>query len=328
MSEPRFWRVRMKYTGDKDNKDNSEEAWNRDEVGIWYGAWSHKDFEIACKHNPLHPEDELNKVEEQKNIIAWTVSAGTVKMARAFKEIRDPDWVVVCFGENISIGKLNGPLLSSPDHPLNRRVNKSGALELWKYRKVSDKMTFNLAALPDIYMLIPQAGRRNIYTLPTYARALRLLADCRSEKSVREKFESMCEPDRLDFLGPGSWESFCLGYLILEQGFLPTGLDVGRTLEGFDIVGRSNSSGRQILAQCKKDEDLKEVAESFVRKIQKYGDKVDPYYFAYRGCSDTANLPLLIQKGILTKDHMLQWVQSEPGKSFFRNFFVKSDHQV
>jgi hypothetical protein len=37
MAEVKYWRVRMKYGA---CEELTREAWNRNEIGIWYGAWA------------------------------------------------------------------------------------------------------------------------------------------------------------------------------------------------------------------------------------------------------------------------------------------------
>jgi hypothetical protein len=81
---------------------------------------------------------------------------------------------------------------------------------------------------------------------------------CVLEKSINEgdiwqNVDNMEWDDWLDFLGPDGWESLCLGYLICQHHFVPTGLDIGRTLKDFDVLGANLDTGKKIFAQCKKD---------------------------------------------------------------------------
>jgi hypothetical protein len=52
MPDARYWRVRMKVAG---WHDRSEAAWERGEVGIWYGAWTASDWREARRINPGDP---------------------------------------------------------------------------------------------------------------------------------------------------------------------------------------------------------------------------------------------------------------------------------
>ena len=78
---------------------------------------------------------------------------------------------------------------------------------------------------------------------------VRLLAQRPDAAAVRRAFSALSFDDMLDALGPSAWESFCTAYLIIEHGFVPTGLRTGSTLETVDIVGRCVSDGSHIMAQ-------------------------------------------------------------------------------
>lgn len=307
--DQQLFRVRMRYTGDKDNKDYSEDAWTRNEVGIWYGAWSAEDFEVARAHP--NPETILNQLPAQK-VIPWPVKRKTVLMVQTFCDIKPTDWVYACFGEAIHFARIQGPLKSEENHPFHKNS------ELWKYRQIVEKKSFKLSQLPAFYRLIPQAGRGNVFEpRDNYSDIIRILANSRNADDVARTFERMTDKERLKFLGPSEWESFCLGFLILEKQFLPTGLSVGRTLEGLDIVGRNGRTGRHILAQCKKHNNPEDIDPNFIKIIEPYGLNADTYYFAYGGLKK----PLPIHINEITGETMLSWVKSEPGKSFLANIF-------
>lgn len=70
-SSEKYWRIRMRYTGDKENRDYSEAAWKRNEVGIWYGAWSATDFASAIKNEK--PEDILIGSQVKHNYLGKLV---------------------------------------------------------------------------------------------------------------------------------------------------------------------------------------------------------------------------------------------------------------
>lgn len=304
----KYWRIRMRYTGDKENKDYSKDAWKRDEVGIWYGAWSATDFEMAIKSE--NPESFLNQIPTQMRM-PWQVRANTIHMARRFDKITRNDWVIVCYGNAIHMARVDGPMTSESDHPLNQKE------EVWKYRPVTAKKQCLISKLPDFYNLIPQTGRSNVYELwGNNWEAIRFLASCINEREVGEKFGKMTDNDRLSFLGPKAWESFCLGYLILEEGFVPTGLTAGGTLKSFDIVGRNHQTGERILAQCKKDELPVKIESGFLTAIEGAQQDAKILYFAFGGCVDA---PPHVK--VIDKTAMETWVKSGEGGKYLQRFF-------
>ena len=313
-SDVRYWRMRMKYS--PTGIDWAPKAWERNEVGIWYGAWSAADFHCALENERNQkPEEYLNKTSDQKQI-GWSVTKSSVDTAKRFKNIKNDDWVIVIFSATIHLAKVEGPLTSDPDHPLNQKTHQG--IELWKFRKVTDKKSFSLWWLPDFYRLIPQAGRGNVYELwGNNWEAIKFLADCSSEEDVRGIFEKMSDSDRLDFLGPKAWESLCLGYLIIEENFVPTGLIMGATLKDFDMVGRNLTTGERILAQCKKDESPILIEPGFLTAIEgaEHGTKI--FYFAYRGCKGV--VPPSIK--VIDKENIEGWMKSGVGKGYLNSFF-------
>lgn len=312
-SDVKYWRVRMKYTPTE--KDWTSTAWERNEIGIWYGAWSAKDLHCAIENERNQkPEAFLSQIPIQREM--WEVPKSYVDTAKRLKGIKDDDWVFVCFNDALHLARVDGPLTSYADHVLNQTTDQG--IELWKFRKVKEKKSFSLSWLPDFYRIIPQAGRGNVHELwGNNWRALQFLAGCKSEDDVREMFKRMSDSDRLDFLGPKAWESFCLGYLILEEQFVPTGLSVGGTLKEFDIVGRNYKTGERILAQCKKDEFPLEIERGFLTAIEGAEQNTKRFYFSYGGCK---NAPPPIK--VIDKKKIEGWVESEVGKKYLNSFFT------
>ncbi len=82
-----YWRIRLK----NQEGEYAEDAWKRDEVGIWYGAWSAEDFRTADDHRRTSQQvaDLLNDLPAQQKLIecgAWDgpISGGYVSTARRF----------------------------------------------------------------------------------------------------------------------------------------------------------------------------------------------------------------------------------------------------
>lgn len=318
----RFWRIRMRYIPEEVHNDYSERAWNLRQVGIWYGAWSAEDFEVAKDQSK--PQDYLNGIPAQQQLIEkfgvkGKVGPSEIHTIKRFFTMSDNDWVVACFGNAIHIGRVVGkPESNSGNDDFNRPYPEAdGIRELWKFVRITDTKSFPLSALPDFYRLIPQAGRGNVHQLLGNNRlSLEFLATCRNADDVVKQFDKMNVDERLDFLGPKAWESFCLGYLILEKHFVPTGLAVGGTLKDLDIVGRHKNEGHQILAQCKKNQDPIEVEEGFLTATEGLQQRAEIFYCAYGGCNKH---PSHVE--VIDRDIMKQWVESGRGRKYLDSFF-------
>jgi hypothetical protein len=308
MSELSYWRIRMK---DDKQADHSEEGWKRNEVGIWYGAWTADDLAKAEKmDNPL---EYLAHVRAQMSL-GWSPSNNFLNTARRFAGIPDGHWVILYFGSKLRVAKIRGQLRSEPNHPLNR---SSG--EVFKFRHIEAKKEFDLEKLPDVYRLIPSAGRGNVHQFNgNYRELVRLLAESPDEQAVQESIRSRPLEEALDLLGDSGWESLCLGYLILEENFVPTGLLLGRTLKDYDIVGRSFESGQRILAQCKKTPYKVEIEPGFIEASQSLGTVGRAFYFAYEGC--TGAVPPTIN--VITRKEIVDWAGTERGKRYVDLFFL------
>lgn len=155
MTVPRYWRIRGRY-GDE---DLSEKAWDRNECGIWYGAWTPEDWREAMLLDGVKKQRAfLADLPTQKRLELETPSwaSGFTKScfdtARRFAGITEADWVVFYFRQGLHLARLQPELESSPTHELNR------GLDLFKYRRIIAKKSFPLTSLPDAYRLVPPAG--------------------------------------------------------------------------------------------------------------------------------------------------------------------------
>ncbi|HWU40176.1 MAG TPA: hypothetical protein VN203_21200 [Candidatus Acidoferrum sp.] len=132
---------------------------------------------------------------------------------------------------------------------------------------------------------------------------------------MTKKVAEMPFEQRLDILGPTGWESLSLGYLILREGFAPTGLLPGRTLATFDIIGRGRD-GEKILAQCKKTPYATFVETSFAEACSKWRNEARIYYFAYAGCIES---PKWLR--VVTKNEILAWgSEAAEGRRYLNMF--------
>jgi len=114
--------------------------------------------------------------------------------------------------------------------------------------------------------------------------------------------------ERIDALGPKSWETICEAYLILEEKFLPMGLGVGGTLPVFDLIGRSQD-GPFIQAQCKGNRSKVWIDTEFLDQCRHVeSSKRKTFFFAYAGVtneeSDISDVKVLTNKDILN------WLQT------------------
>ena len=300
MPDPRYWRIRMKLAYEE---DLTREAWDRDEVGIWYGAWTAEDmYAVLNNEKDLQYLSKINHTHG----LDWDVDKNALHTAKRFAGIDECDWAIVYFDGVLGLAHTCSKILSASDHPLN------GNGEVFKYRKIKSKKSFSLNRLPDGFRILSFAGRGNIYEPRGSAGLARLLGEARSESEVTDVLKSKSLGEALMLLGPESWESLCQAYLILEHHFVPTGLATGRTLPNVDIVGRRSTDGARILAQCKKDPNPVCAPEEFLEAIADLGNGL-AFFFAFGGCSEPA--PGRVQ--VVDREVIRQWAQTKNGAQYF-----------
>jgi hypothetical protein len=244
------WRLRMKAFGE----DFADRCWQAGELGIWYGGWP---AELLNADATLA---DLNGLPAQHEL-EWDVTKSCYKTALRFRNIPPTDWVLVYLKRLRSIGlaQIAYPLLSRDDHELN----KDG--EIFKYRVIVDKKIFKIDELPDAYQLLAAQGQANVHNLVAMKRHVDALVEYQTSHEINDYLRGLTVTELLDFLGASAWESFCMAYLITEEGFVPTGLSAGRTLAVLDLVGRSRVDGKRVYAQCKKMNMGVEIGEEFLR---------------------------------------------------------------
>jgi hypothetical protein len=270
-TDTRYWRIRIKF----EEKNLAREAWDLDQVGIWYGAWTAREFNEAVGEKRVKSK-YLTDLPHQVSL-GWPLSANNFDTAVRFWNIREFDWVFMYSDNTLHFARVCGNISSDPSHSLNRGG------QVFKYRRVKEKKIFRLSSLPDCFRLLASAGRANVHEVHDTRELVRILARSADEKQAICEINNMPLREWLAVLGPNSWESLCLGYLILERGFVPTGLAVGRTLPVFDIVGR-NRKGERILAQCKKSPAPVNLDREFEKAALNSPSNEKYFYFAYGGC--------------------------------------------
>jgi hypothetical protein len=315
-----YWRIRLK----NQDGDVTRDAWERGEVGIWYGAWTAEEFRNLNDQRRSNQQiaDRLNELPAQQALVtsgAWDrgISSGSAGTARRFfDKISEGDWAVVYLegDQVIALAQMDPVVASDSGHPLNTQAG-----ETFKYRKIRNKKKLALSQLPDAYMLVPNQGRSNVHEFSGMYEHVKLLAQHTTADEIVDVLGRMPFDKQLDLMGASAWESFCVSWLIMEQSFIPTGLSTGRTLKAVDIVGRNKLSGKRIVAQCKKDPYPVPIEEDFVNSLT---TDDEGYYFAYGGCTEEPSGP-----GIRIIDGMYarKWAETENGKLFQRLFLGGRD---
>ncbi|MGA2433869.1 MAG: hypothetical protein ABSG25_01145 [Bryobacteraceae bacterium] len=255
------------------NRSFEKESWERDEIGIWYGAWSASDLREALA-SPT-PVQFLTDLPAQQKL-GWVIRPVYYDTITRFRNIPECDWVWTCFDYQIHFAHAYSEIADDP------HFDQDG--ERFKIRRIREKKSFDLRCLPDSFLLLTSAGRSNVYELNAngLGRLVAFLADSSDQDEVTRKLSALDMTEILNFFGPSSWESVCEAYLIRKEGFLPTGLHAGGTLKDFDIVG-CDKMGRRVLAQCKKDAQPQAMEPTFVQACEAFPD-YRLFYFAYGGC--------------------------------------------
>jgi hypothetical protein len=142
---------------------------------------------------------------------------------------------------------------------------------------------------------------------------MRILAASANEQEAFQHVAKLSWNDWIDFLGPKGWESLCMGYLILQHDFVPTGLITGGTLKDFDMIGANFKTGERIFAQCKKDKNLLgNVPEGFPEATEGLLGRDKVFLFAYGGCQ---NYPSGVT--VITGEDIRKWFdQDSTGKRY------------
>lgn len=302
MENPKFWRIRMKYGAFREKA-----IWEKNRIGIWYGAWDAVDFAKADRST--NPGAYLSKVPAQR-LLRWPVSPKYVQTVVRFRDIRKGDWVFTYFDDAIHLARTCSTVAKRPDTEFSDR-------QLFKYRRISHKKKFSLDKLPHCFRLLSSAGQGNVHEVHGTRVMIELLANSKDEREVYKAFRQLSWEEWLGALGPHGWESLCLGYLILEADYVPTGLDIGRTLPVFDIIGR-NRNGRQIFAQCKKDPHPISVEKEFIKACKNLISKASVYLFAYGGCNNTPRGVRLI-----TSKDLRGWFKNTENGKQYRKLLLK-----
>jgi hypothetical protein len=120
-----YWRIRLK----NQDGDFTGAAWERSEIGIWYGAWSAEDFRNTNDQHRSNQQiaDILNELPAQQTLVtsgAWdsAIPSSYISTARRFfDKISDGDWAVIYLGTNqtVALAQMDDAVSSESGHPLN-----------------------------------------------------------------------------------------------------------------------------------------------------------------------------------------------------------------
>lgn len=301
-----YWRIRMTYS--PTGEDVSKAAWELGLVGIWYGAWNASDLDAVASLSAKDAAEQLSQLPSQKKL-GWRLNAGFVQTARRFASITRDDWVFTYFDQAVHLGRLVSGILAKADKQFARQG------ELFKVRKVSHQKSFKLGELPESFRLLACSGRSNIHQVPSTELFVSILAASNTAQEVSMRFGRLDWKQWLDALGPKGWETLCLAYLILEVGYIPTGLGVGSTLPDFDIVGR-DQHGKVILAQCKKSPNRYHLNERERTAYIKSPNTV-MFLFAYGGADA---VPTWVK--ILSANDVAAWFAESPNGKLYRRLLA------
>jgi len=309
------WRIRMRAG---DFGDFSAQAWQRGEIGVWYGGWSADDFS-RTRNDPERRRALSESPGHQPVRVHWglpEVPTSYLNTATRFADVPEDDWVLVAFkltansqpAYYLGLGHLERELLSEEEHPLNQHYSGPEARELFKFRRLRNQKQFRLSNLPEVFRLIPQTGRGNVFQFGDLNMIVSWLAEADTEEDVWNRLRGLSLRDLIHALGPKGWESLAEAYLILEEDYVPVGLVVGKTLKTFDLLGRSFRDRASIAASCKNNRHKVALPEDFRDAVREMEGTVRAYFFAYGGCSD-ASLPANVT--VIDGQRIVEWLETQ-----------------
>jgi hypothetical protein len=294
----KYSRIIVRFPG----HDKTREAWAKGIVGIWYGAWTAEEFERALARPD--PIEYIASLPHQR-ALGWKPNPfpdACFKVGQEFARIAESDWVYSYFDDSLHLGQLHGKLQSNSAHEWNFEG------EVFKYRTLRNEKEFSLSALPDSFRLLTMVGRGGLNPVPsgTHEKLIAILAASASTAEAKQAIAVLPWQEWVAILAPKCWESLCLAYLIRKVGFVPTGMDVGRTMGDFDIIGR-DSDGNKVFAQCKKNPRPAPISAGFLIAASNRDPKVRYFYFAYGGCSG------VVPEGmkVLRRDDIERWLEED-----------------
>jgi hypothetical protein len=169
------------------------------------------------------------------------MKAASTPTIKTFDELPENTWIFTYFDGTLHFGQI------ADVNPRNE-PRFDWQQEHFKAKGIKNRKSFVVSKLPDAFRLIPSAGQQTLHTLRSHQTLLSILISADNEDDVLKKISELSLPDWIDALGSTGWESICTAYLILEHGFLPTGLLIGGTLAGdphWEICGIPDKTDRE-----------------------------------------------------------------------------------
>lgn len=275
------YRIRMKFGTDGD--DFAKKVWDQQLVGMWFGSWDVNDlYEAYDAYNPQH-HDRVTNVEIVTHINAQLLQRGLpqnmqadfVHSYKVFDELPEDTWIFTYFDDTLHFGQI------ANINPRNEPAFDCQQ-EHFKAKPIKNSKSFKVAELPDAFRALVSAGQGTLHKVPSYEKLTAILIKAADSDGVVELVSALSLEDWMDALGPKGWESVCTAYLILEHGFVPSGLLIGKTLADFDIVGH-NLAGIAIYGQCKKNPVAYKNLDAHRRTFERLPEGALKFFFPYAG---------------------------------------------
>src|SRR5882757_6925882 len=102
-------RIRMTYspTGENLTKD----AWEKNIVGMWFGAWTLADLKKTANLSAHQAAQTLSALPAQRKL-KWSITGRQVNTIRSFERIGPEDWVFSYFGQCLHMARVESPILA------------------------------------------------------------------------------------------------------------------------------------------------------------------------------------------------------------------------
>jgi len=296
--------------------DFTERVWEKGLIGIWFGSWDIEDLYSAYEAYRPKKNHEVTNLEVEQHIndllkgrgLPQNMNAAFVPTIKKFDQLTENTWVFTYFEGRLHFGQVAGvDPKNEPQFDCNQ--------EHFKAKPIKNRKSFVVAKLPDAFRLLASAGQQTLHRLgESYEKLASILIEAKDADDVLSAIRGLSLPEWMDALGPKGWESICTAYLILEYGFLPTGLLIGGTLADFDIVGH-DLNGTAIYGQCKKRPTPYPFSENDEQSFAGLPKDAKKFFFPYAGPDESP----LFGVSIVSYNRIREWFETtEHGRRYER----------